>query len=299
MRKLLLSIVLLAATLTATAQQWSDEEMAAANTSKDVEQLTLEEREVIKYLNLARLYPRKFADLEVANYYGGEKHGNPSMFSDNRLTLMAELYAMKPCGALVYEPALIAEARCLADEQSKNGEIGHQRHNCAKTHGGECCGYGYSRGSEIVVGLLIDDGVEGLGHRAICLDAGYGSVAVAIDNHPVFEYGAVLDFAWGDESASTTLRYLTLQDLDAGLQQQLYEKMTQGIAAEIKKIRPSGSTVTNVQTEMHRSSGRDGVKSVKTETRYHADGTKHIIETTTVMSLDGIPMSKTIETRIE
>lgn len=299
MKKILLSVVLLVASLMATAQQWTSVELAAANTAKDVAQLTVEEREVIKYLNLARLYPKKFADIEVADYYGCKKHGHPNMFSDNRATLMAELYAMTPCGALVFEPALLQEARCLAKEQSKNGETGHTRHKCAKTHGGECCDYGHNQGRDIALSLLIDDGVADLGHRAICLNAGYGSVAVGIDSHSVYGFAAVLDFAWGNYEKRSKLKYITLKDLDAGQQTRFYEMMTRGIAPEIKKVRPSGTKVMNTQTNTQTKSSRDGVETIKTETRYHADGTKHIIVTTTVMSLDGMPMSKKVETRIE
>lgn len=298
MKRVFCIVCTLAGMTLAMAQGWTDEELAAANTAKDVPQLSTEEREVIKYLNLARLFPHKFAEVEVADYYGGEAGGHPSMFSDNRLSLLAELYGSEPCGALVYEPKLQTSARCLAAEQERNGEMGHTRHSCAKEHDGECCSYGFANGREIVLQLLIDDGVPDLGHRMICLDPGFGSVAVAIGGHPSATNMAVLDFAWGDYDAHAGLRYDAIDEVDSALRGQLYELMTRGVDADLKRERPSGTRVVNVQTAVKRSSGPDGVVVEKTETRFHEDGTRQVIVTTTTMNLDGVGNS-TRQVRVE
>ncbi|MBR1792473.1 MAG: hypothetical protein IJ764_02380 [Bacteroidales bacterium] len=288
MKRFCLFIALCLSVLSVTAQQWSDAEIAAANTAKDISQLSVEERETIKYLNLARLYPRKFADLEVADYYGGDRMGQPSRVSDDRLTLIAELYQMEPRPALVFSPRLLPEARCLADEQSRNGEVGHTRHKCSKTYGGECCGYGFEQGREIALQLLIDDGIEGLGHRANCLNGGFASVAVSIASHPQFNYGAVLDFDWGNPSDSTILRYVHLADLAPDDQARFYALMTRRVDPVLLDPKPSGSTMTHAETTAQTTTSSTGTTTVvKTETRYHADGSRQIITTTTVIGLDG------------
>ena len=51
----------------AFAQEWLTQEFETANTAKDVEILTSEEKEAIRYVNLARLYPKKFAAIEITN----------------------------------------------------------------------------------------------------------------------------------------------------------------------------------------------------------------------------------------
>lgn len=287
MKNILAALAALLLPLIATAQGWTAEELSAANTARDIAQPTTEEREAIKYLNLARLYPRKFADLEVADYYGGERMGRPSMFSDNRLTLIAELYQLAPRPALTFSPRLQPEARCLANEQSRNGEAGHLRHNCTQTYGGECCGYGFANGREIILQLLIDDGIENLGHRANCLNAGFASVAIAIATHPQFHHVAVLDLDWGSQANASTLRYLRLADLDAAAQQRYYELMTRNIDPDLKAVRPSGTTMVRTETSTQTTT-TDGLTTiVKTETRHHADSTRQVITTTTSIGLDG------------
>jgi len=44
----------------AISQNWTSEELQKANTAVNISSISSEEKEVIKYLNLARLYPQKF-----------------------------------------------------------------------------------------------------------------------------------------------------------------------------------------------------------------------------------------------
>jgi hypothetical protein len=45
------------------SQTWSEEQLSNANTVKDIDCLTDSEKEAIVYINLARLYPKDFANI--------------------------------------------------------------------------------------------------------------------------------------------------------------------------------------------------------------------------------------------
>lgn len=70
LKKTLLLTILLGSRYILFAQNWTEQELRLANTAVNVSILTIEEKEVLKYLNLARLYPQKFAELEVRDYLG-------------------------------------------------------------------------------------------------------------------------------------------------------------------------------------------------------------------------------------
>ena len=224
---------------------WSEQELSKANTAKDISQLSAQERDIVLYLNLARLYPKKFVEVELLDYYGG--NGFESMLSPNRLSLVAELYEADSACALVFYAAQTKEARCLANEQRKNGEVGHTRHKCSRMQGGECCAYGPQTGREIVLQLLIDEGVDDLGHRANCLNNGFGSIGVAIATHPKFDYCAILDFGWGDYNQRTSLRNPAGSKIAE--QDKYFEMMTRNVPTQYMSL--PRERVISVSTATH------------------------------------------------
>ena len=58
---------------------------------------------------------------------------------------------------------------------------------------GECCDYGHNNALDIIMSLLIDEGISSLGHRNICLSS-YSKIGVAIQPHKLYGYNAVMDF---------------------------------------------------------------------------------------------------------
>jgi hypothetical protein len=70
MKKTFLFTLLFCSHYLGISQNWTSEELEKANTAVNTYILSSEEKDVIKYINLARLYPQKFADLEVKDYYG-------------------------------------------------------------------------------------------------------------------------------------------------------------------------------------------------------------------------------------
>ena len=181
--KLFLSFFLFATTV--YGQTWTAEELAAANTFESLTVLSAVEKETMLYLNLARMYPAKYAKIELVN---------EDKTSDNYKSLIKTLNTMVPVSALTFDKKAFESATCFAKEQGATTEIGHVRKNCKSYFFGECCSYGMSTGKNIIAQLLIDEGVESLGHRKICLSSGYSSVGIAFNTHKGYRFCCVLDF---------------------------------------------------------------------------------------------------------
>jgi uncharacterized protein YkwD len=62
------------------------------------------------------------------------------------------------------------------------------------TEVGENIYYGPYTPLEIVIQLLIDDGIEDLGHRKNLLSPKFNSIGVAIKPHKTYEYNCVMGF---------------------------------------------------------------------------------------------------------
>lgn len=179
------------------SQGWTYEELSKANTALNVSLLTYEEKEAIKYLNLARLYPQKFADVEVKNYLGPVKYGDYLKTSGYKQSLLSELQYKMPVGPLYFDEGMYSLAACFAKESGLNGKVGHNRVACTGGFEGECCSYGHEQGRDIVLQLLIDHDVPSLGHRKICLDDAYNKVGLSIQSHKIYGSCCVVDFKRG------------------------------------------------------------------------------------------------------
>ena len=182
------------ATLNSFAEELSESEITKANTAIDVSYLSAEEKEVIKYVNLVRMYPKKFCRLEVLSI--NANLGSPLLRryrSSYGKSLVKELKAMKPLDPLVLSPSLYVDAKCFAKEQGETGEIGHKREKCVpRKNEAECCHYGSDNGLEIVLSMLIDYNVPSLGHRRNLLDARYKRIGVAIGRHVRYVHCCVI-----------------------------------------------------------------------------------------------------------
>lgn len=118
--------------------------------------LTSSEKEVIWYLNVARMYPQWYLYFFLKN---------PT--TENEKSLYATMKQMKPASnTLIPMKALFESAKCHATSSGALGYVGHDRQSstCKSDFNGECCQYGYDKPSQIVLDLLIDEGVPSLGH---------------------------------------------------------------------------------------------------------------------------------------
>lgn len=181
---------------------WTKEELCAANTAATCSYMTQLERDVMLYLNLARLYPKKFAKLEVENYEHAQGFGVYPTFPQYKRSLLETLYSMAPVQAFYPHHDFYLLAYCWAEESGRLGIKGHDRVTCKKTIGvanstacAECCSYGVYTAIDITLQWLIDDQVPSLGHRINCLNPIYSKAGISFLPHSTAKYSTVLDLS--------------------------------------------------------------------------------------------------------
>ena len=169
---------------------WTQEELRTANTTKEARTyMHSSERDIITVLNLARLYPKRFVELELTITGEDYDYEYKSSLIDHMMSMEA-ICAVKP------NQTMYKLARCWAKESGELGLTGHDRIQCNDGFLAECCSYGHDNALGIVLQLLIDYGVPSLGHRIICLSNDYTAVGATINNHSVWSYISVLDFSY-------------------------------------------------------------------------------------------------------
>ena len=104
------------------------------------------------------------------------------------------------------EIALVTREGPAAGEQGRTGEVAHigadgsspsdrMRRQGRWTATGEAIAYGPDRAGEVILQLIVDDGVPDRGHRRILFNPAYTLVGAACAPHPVWRTVCVLDFA--------------------------------------------------------------------------------------------------------
>jgi len=196
MKKLLFLLLIVCTSRVCDAQNWTSAQIAQANTGNEISYLTQVEKETILYINLCRLFPVEFVKNEVLNYYGTKKYGDYVKDSKYRKSLIEHLNSMEAVSVLSFDSACYKNAKCFAKEQGEAGTTGHQRIKCFDGNFAECCSYGMDTGKDIALQLLIDDKVQSLGHRKICLDKSYSKIGVSVNSHKKWDICAVVNFIW-------------------------------------------------------------------------------------------------------
>jgi hypothetical protein len=161
--------------------------------------LSVEEKEVFYYLNLARINPPLFAETYAAGYDGDRGYAKGYAWDERKQSLIRELKAMAPLSPVVPDRAMQELASCFAREGGRRGIVGHRRSGtgCNEGYNAECCHYGgVQNGLSVVMNLLIDAGENNdrLVHRRICLRAVSYGMGVAIRPHRMYRLNSVLDF---------------------------------------------------------------------------------------------------------
>lgn len=160
------------------------------NSAATIAWMSTHDREVLYWLNVARMNPSGFYNRFLLK----AAQANPS---DSYLrSLMTTMYSMKPVPALLPDKTLYDEAMCHARSSGSSGYVGHARTHapCKKIYSGECCSYGAESPLGVVIQLLVDDGVPSLGHRILCLEAGFKLAGIASAPHTRFGSNTVIDF---------------------------------------------------------------------------------------------------------
>ncbi len=176
-------------------------------------------RQVLTEINLARNEPRVYAGFlrEFRKQFRGKLYllpGSTTRMQTNEGVAAVDeairhLSRQKPLPKLTWSDGLAEAAAELAVEQGQSGGIGH---NGNQNHGmrerierqgkwdrniAENIGYGPHDARNMVMALIIDDGVRDRGHRKNTFGPTFRTAGVACGSHPQFSSMCVIDFAGG------------------------------------------------------------------------------------------------------
>jgi uncharacterized protein YkwD len=122
---------------------------------------------------------------------------------------IAALRKMKPASALLNSGGLFLAAKAHVDDIGPGGITGHKgtdgsmpeerikRFGTAVAGCGENIAFGPEQAREIVMQLIVDDGVPDRGHRRNIYNDQYKTVGVCIGSHEKYGTMCVMDFAGG------------------------------------------------------------------------------------------------------
>ncbi|CAG9333030.1 unnamed protein product [Blepharisma stoltei] len=177
-------------------------------------------QEVIDELNLCRTNPKNYANVvaEILKFYKGKEIHKPGEIPIETQEgtapvqeVIKRLKAMKPIGPLTLSLGVSWAAQDHCDDLGPKGETGHDGTDGSTMEGrierygewdvtvGENCDFGNNNARDIVVSLLIDDGVQGRGHRENILNPAYKVAGVGFGYHKEFNHMCTIDFAGGFE----------------------------------------------------------------------------------------------------
>jgi hypothetical protein len=181
------------------AKDWDKPEYRVARTALTSDYLSMEEKEVYYYLNLARLNPPLFAATYATGYEGDNGFVHGYEWDERKQSLIEEMENMTALNLIYPDDEMYGLARCFAYEGGQIGLVGHDRSQtpCASGYSAECCQYGGTKnGLSIVMWLMIDAGENNadLGHRRIMLSGEYDKMGVSIQPHKTYKFNAVLNF---------------------------------------------------------------------------------------------------------
>ena len=213
---LLLIVLIQIISAGATERNWN---IAGLHTASEAAYLTEIEKEIILEINKLRSDPARYAEEYIEPlakkfdrkvlYYPGD---NPLLTNEGISAVhecVRELKRQQPIPLIYPSPGLTKAARDHVKDQSKTGKTGHtggdrssmrnrvERYGTWQSSIAENIAYGAKTARQIVVYLLIDDGVRNRGHRKNMLNPGFKMAGVTTGTHPEYGFMSVMDFAGG------------------------------------------------------------------------------------------------------
>lgn len=157
---------------------------------------------VLQEINLARTNPHQYAQFVMADADGRSKSDTRAMEEAVKF-----LNHARPLPPLTFSNGLAMSAMALVADQGAAGATGHNgtdrstpwdrmaRYGQKTGYAGENISYGVYNARQIVIGLIVDAGVSGRGHRKNLFMKNYGVVGVACGSHAHYGTMCVMDFA--------------------------------------------------------------------------------------------------------
>ncbi len=187
------------------------------NTAKDVAYLDKLEKDVILELNKVRSNPKRFAEEyleELQTAFDGKLFtypGQDPVKTQEGISPLTEciqvLKSTSPMPILQPVEGLTRATEELVNDQQKHGGIGHIARNGSTPQkriekygewdicSAEDITYGSFEARQIVIFLLIDDGVPDRSHRKNILNPCFRFAGVAFGNHPSYLSMCAIDYA--------------------------------------------------------------------------------------------------------
>jgi len=189
---------------------------AELNTAKDTPYLNDLEREVIHELNKVRSNPKRYSEEYIEELFTAFKDNlyiypgqDPVKSKEGIKPLMECIQVLRntvPLPILSPAEGLAKASRILVNDQQFGG-IGHITRNGStpqkriekygewNINSGEDIAYGSFEARQIVIALLIDDGVPDRAHRKNILNKRYKYAGVSYGKHPSYNSMCVIDYA--------------------------------------------------------------------------------------------------------
>jgi uncharacterized protein YkwD len=190
---------------------WDAGVVRTLHTAAEVDYLNEEEKKVILFMNMARHNGPLFSETFLKAYIREKGLDNNSYIRSLRRDLkkVSGLVPLLPEKDLT---AIAQEHARISGEKGKTGHDGFKKRFASLmgnpyVHVGENCSYGYERAIDIVLSLLIDEGVKDVGHRNNILAPDFNSVGVAIRPHRSYRVNCVMDFGSRERSTMNDLPY--------------------------------------------------------------------------------------------
>lgn len=177
---------------------------------------TARERSVLDALNRLRTDPEGFADLMEARtpFYQGKilrlPGHQPLQTREGAAALsqaVDQLDDLKPVAPLKFSPALRSAAAAHGQDIGRRGVVSHEgadrstpRDRMSRFAGidgltGEAISFGLDEPEDIVIELVVDDGVPSRAHRKLLMNPAFRFAAVACAPHAYYKTACVIDLA--------------------------------------------------------------------------------------------------------
>jgi uncharacterized protein YkwD len=183
--------------------QWDAKVLEMANTAKDVDYMSSQEKKLIFYTNLVRMNPQLFIKTYMQSYLKQYNISKDSWY----WKMVKEMKDLPPAEPLYPEKALFDVAKKHAKDMGLAGKKGHRN-----TQGEfyqdriaelkkeyvivkENIQYGYWDPLAVLCDLLIDEDIKSGIHRRLVLNPELKYIAVSIQAHKKLEYNTVIEYA--------------------------------------------------------------------------------------------------------